>query len=113
MAVQRLKGYISNVTDETEEVRKKSGMPLEAVKDVKYIRLDFGFKENNIEKTGFVQLLFAEDSYPKHKHLIPEKGTAVTVLKKWFLKTYYRLELKELRAFVNYTKIISSQQNSA
>lgn len=109
MPTERLKGYIANVTDETEEVRKKSGIPDEVMKGLKYIRLDFAFKENNIERKGIVQLMFAENSYPKHKDLIPQKGTPITVLKKWFLKTYYRLELEGLKPFINYTKIISRQ----
>jgi len=106
MAGEKIIGKITNVTDETEEVRRIANIPSEAIKGVTYIRIDFSFKDEKMqERTGLIQLMFENNSYKEYMYKIPQKGSSITIVKKWFIKTYYKADIGEMNRFINVTKI--------
>jgi|TARA_B100001971_G_C17967793_1_gene420762 hypothetical protein len=106
MAGEKIIGKITNVTDETGEVRRIANIPPETIKGVTYIRIDFSFKDEKMqERTGLIQLMFENDSYKDYIYKIPQKGSSITIIKKWFVKTYYKVDIAEMNKFINATKI--------
>jgi len=106
MVSEKIRGQITEVTDETEEVRKIANISYEAIKGVTYIRIDFSFKDEKMSlRTGLIQLMFKNNSYKEYIYKIPQKRLSIIINKKKFIRTYYKADIGELNRFVNVIKI--------
>jgi hypothetical protein len=99
-------GQVIKVTDETNKIVEAIHMPPEATKGINYIRIDFSFKDEKMQgHMGLVQLMFENNSYNEYIPQIPQKGSAITIVKKGFIKKDYKVDLGEINKFINLTKI--------
>lgn len=106
MKKEKFVGKVTNIADETGEVRKSVGVPAEAFEGLKYIRIDFTFNDENMKRrTGLVQLMFEEHSYENNSYKIPRKGSEIVVLKKWFIRSYYKVDIPGLNKYINLIKV--------
>jgi hypothetical protein len=104
MASEKIVGKITDVVDETETIKAEINIPT-AIQGIRYVKIEFTFDDNGIEHKGLVQLMFENNSYRNLANKIPKTGSPITIIRKWFIKTIYKVDIEGLNRNVNFTKI--------
>ena len=99
-------GIVTNIVDETETVKKTVGLTEGFFEGTKYIRVEFTFVDNGMNRhNGFFQLLFENNSYEKNIEKIPKKGSMIKIVKRGFFGGH-SVDVPGLNKFVNLVKFL-------